>query len=179
MTQKLTLLIDTIKSDPFGTAEATNSLILQYLTNLIQTLEADTVSYVTQPEVLPVAAIIAGTTIGVIVGNIISWILSEEGGALPSRYDPKAIAAFFKKRPLDVLVRFSRISAEASIFYARVYLDKIQGKTAENERKRARQLVEMIARLGPTAIKVGLSVYLFVPCRPIFNLLRLFCCTLV
>lgn len=77
-----------------------------------------------------------------------------EGHDLPLRYDPEIIATYFKKRPMDVLIRSAKIMLECSSLTFNILWDKYVGRDQKMEKIRARQLVELIARLGPTAIKV-------------------------
>ncbi|BBN18853.1 aarF domain-containing kinase [Marchantia polymorpha subsp. ruderalis] len=78
-----------------------------------------------------------------------------EGEDIPLRYDPRSIATFFKKRPADVLVRSVQIMTQCSSLSISIILDLTLNRYSENEKLRARQLVDLIARLGPTAIKIG------------------------
>lgn len=77
-----------------------------------------------------------------------------EGHDLPLRYDPEIIATYFKKRPMDVLMRSAKIMLECSSLTFNILWDKYVGRDQKMEKIRARQLVELITRLGPTAIKV-------------------------
>lgn len=77
------------------------------------------------------------------------------GDELPLRYDPDAIAAYFRRRPLPVIARSLRILAECSVLVAQIYIDRARGRARENELLRAKQMVDLITSLGPTAIKVG------------------------
>ncbi|KAG0584530.1 hypothetical protein KC19_3G215800 [Ceratodon purpureus] len=78
-----------------------------------------------------------------------------EGQDLPLRYDAGTIGAYFRKRPLDIFLRSVRILFSCSTLVFNILLDKYVGRDQELERLRATQMVELIAGLGPTAIKIG------------------------
>lgn len=78
----------------------------------------------------------------------------SEGRDLPLRYDADLIAAYFKKRPMDIMTRSTKIMFECSNLTFNILWDKYVGREREMEKFRARQLVELITRLGPTAVKV-------------------------
>ena len=77
-----------------------------------------------------------------------------EGQDLPLRYNADTINAYFKRRPVDIFLRSTRILFSCSTLTVNVLLDKYLGREQELEKLRATQLVQLIARLGPTAIKV-------------------------
>lgn len=79
----------------------------------------------------------------------------EEDDSLPLHYDPKAIMDYYKKRPFLVFSRASFIVLECSLLLVNILMDVSLGKAKENESLRASQLVDLITRLGPTAVKVG------------------------
>ncbi|KAH7278617.1 hypothetical protein KP509_38G049100 [Ceratopteris richardii] len=76
-------------------------------------------------------------------------------GDLPSRYDPDAIESYFSNRQWDVYLRLLQVLYEFSSFAASLFIDKAAGLEKENEKTRARELVSLIAKLGPTSIKIG------------------------
>jgi hypothetical protein len=78
-----------------------------------------------------------------------------EGRDLPLRYDADLIAAYFKKRPMDIMKRSAEIMFECSNLTFNILWDKYVGREREMEKLRARQLVELITKLGPTAVKIG------------------------
>lgn len=80
---------------------------------------------------------------------------SEERDVLPTEYDPETIAAYFRKRPFLAWSRASLILKECSFLLANIALDLSLGRVKENEALRAAQFLELITRLGPTAIKIG------------------------
>ncbi|KAI5068073.1 hypothetical protein GOP47_0016418 [Adiantum capillus-veneris] len=79
----------------------------------------------------------------------------SDGRDLPSRYDPDAIEAYFSDRPADVYLRLLQVVYEFSSFATSLLIDKTMGLDKENEKVRAVELVGLIAKLGPTAIKIG------------------------
>lgn len=78
-----------------------------------------------------------------------------EGRDLPLRYDAVAIAAYFRRRPVDILIRSAQVMFRCSALTASILIDEFVGRKYEKEKLRASQLVELITRLGPTAIKIG------------------------
>ena len=70
-------------------------------------------------------------------------------------YDPAAIAAFYRRRPFQILFRIISIFWISSGFLFGLLWDKITGRQQANERKRAVGLRRMLTRLGPAYIKVG------------------------
>jgi predicted unusual protein kinase regulating ubiquinone biosynthesis (AarF/ABC1/UbiB family) len=74
------------------------------------------------------------------------------------RYDPRAIADYYNKRPWLVIWRAINVVWLFSGFLIGLLLDRSMGYTNENQAQRANQLREIITRLGPTYIKVGQSL---------------------
>eukprot|EP00850_Spirogloea_muscicola_P000970 SM000003S11215 [mRNA] locus=s3:1611199:1615417:+ [translate_table: standard] len=74
---------------------------------------------------------------------------------LPLRYNYEQIAAYFRSRPWEVFFRSAKILLDCSVLTSSILIDRWQGVEARNEPLRARQLVQLITRLGPTAIKLG------------------------
>lgn len=70
-------------------------------------------------------------------------------------YDSDFIMAYYKKRPFSVIGRIFNILWCFLSFIFGLWWDKLWGSIARNERNRARQLRNIITRLGPTYIKVG------------------------
>ncbi|MEM9946648.1 MAG: AarF/ABC1/UbiB kinase family protein [Cyanobacteria bacterium P01_D01_bin.36] len=70
-------------------------------------------------------------------------------------YDPEAIAAFYRKRPFQILFRLIKIFWIALGYLLGLLWDKVTGRQKVNEQKRAEGLREMLTRLGPAYIKVG------------------------
>ncbi len=70
-------------------------------------------------------------------------------------YNPEAIAAHYRRRPLQVWARFVGIFLPLISFFAQIWLDARAGRSAQNEAKRAAQLRTMLTDLGPAYIKIG------------------------
>ncbi|MEO0807653.1 MAG: AarF/UbiB family protein, partial [Cyanobacteria bacterium J06643_4] len=70
-------------------------------------------------------------------------------------YDPDEIAAYYRSRPLQILLRLIKIFWIASGYVFGLLWDKITGRQKVNEQKRAEGLRVMLTRLGPAYIKVG------------------------
>ena len=80
---------------------------------------------------------------------------SYDGRELPLSYDPDAINAYFLRRPGVLLRRAVWAAGQTGGVVWQLVQDALQGGvSAEEERERAKQVVALIARLGPTAIKV-------------------------
>ena len=78
------------------------------------------------------------------------------------RYDPKAIQAYFRQRPLTLLRRGARSGALLGAFGFSLWLDKKllgdepeDAKKAAVDAKRAVQLRDVLISLGPTYVKLG------------------------
>ena len=71
------------------------------------------------------------------------------------RYDPAAIAAHYKKKPLEVLRRIFTVIFPSLSFALGVWWDKKRGVDEKNQQKRAIQLKELLTKLGPAYIKIG------------------------
>ncbi|MGB6014436.1 MAG: AarF/ABC1/UbiB kinase family protein, partial [Nodosilinea sp.] len=70
-------------------------------------------------------------------------------------YDPEAIAAHYRRRPLRVWARFVGIFLPIISFFVKLWLDRRAGRSAQKEALRAVQLREMLTNLGPAYIKIG------------------------
>lgn len=70
-------------------------------------------------------------------------------------YDPVAIAAFYRRRPFQILFRIINIIWISSSFVFGLLWDKLTGRQKANELKRAVGLRRMLTKLGPAYIKVG------------------------
>ncbi|PIG90975.1 AarF/ABC1/UbiB kinase family protein [Gloeocapsopsis sp. IPPAS B-1203] len=71
------------------------------------------------------------------------------------RYDPIAIAEYFRHRPLEVFGRILRVLFPVISFAFGLWWDKQRSRAVKNERRRAIQLRELLTRLGPAYIKIG------------------------
>ena len=71
------------------------------------------------------------------------------------RYDADAIARYYRQFPLLVIRRMLTIVWVLGGFFLRLKLDQWRGVEQANKYKRARELRELLKKLGPTYIKVG------------------------
>lgn len=71
------------------------------------------------------------------------------------RYDPVAIADYYRSRPLQIWGRLLTIIWPFLTFGLSLWWDKQRGKVAKNQRRRAARLREILTALGPAYIKVG------------------------
>ncbi len=70
-------------------------------------------------------------------------------------YDPEAIAAVYRQRPLLVLSRWVRILWPTFWLLFNRWWDNLTGRSKTNQHQRAIALRETLTRLGPAYIKVG------------------------
>ncbi len=70
------------------------------------------------------------------------------------RYDPQAIAAHYRRRPLQVGQRWTQVLAPLMRFLVRRWWHRKTGQTNEQQQQ-AIQLRQMLTRLGPAYIKIG------------------------
>ncbi|CAI7806222.1 unnamed protein product [Closterium sp. NIES-54] len=114
-------------------------------------------SFASKPIVAPTAAAIAAGLAALLVKAVVEAVSDarEKGKEIPSTYDPEAIAAYFKLRPARVVARAVWVAAQCSEVLAGLALDYARGEVKQNEQLRAQQTMELITRLGPTAIKIG------------------------
>eukprot|EP00741_Cyanophora_paradoxa_P009309 tig00000144_g9017.t1 len=80
---------------------------------------------------------------------------TEEECNLPLRYDPDAIARYFRARPAQVASRWRECLVPLLGFAGKLLVDWRTGKWDSNEFKRANELREILTKLGPAFIKVG------------------------
>ena len=71
------------------------------------------------------------------------------------RYNPNAIAAYYRDRPLQVWKRLFSVIWTFLSFGFSVWRDKKTGRTNQNEQRRAIRLREILSQLGPAFIKIG------------------------
>ncbi|MBD2464117.1 AarF/ABC1/UbiB kinase family protein [Oscillatoria sp. FACHB-1407] len=71
------------------------------------------------------------------------------------RYDPVAIADFYRNRPFPVWRRAFIIVWGFLVFGLRLWWDRQTGQIEKNQPRRAQQVREILTRLGPAYIKIG------------------------
>jgi predicted unusual protein kinase regulating ubiquinone biosynthesis (AarF/ABC1/UbiB family) len=71
------------------------------------------------------------------------------------RYDPKAIARYYRYRPWLAWGRALKIIWSFAVFILSLKWDEWQNQVEQNKLKRAAELRQLLTRLGPTFIKVG------------------------
>ncbi|MGL5061499.1 MAG: ABC1 kinase family protein, partial [Microcoleus sp.] len=71
------------------------------------------------------------------------------------RYDPDAIAAQYRRRPLQVWRRLLGVIWTFLSFTLSLWWDGSRGKAAINQKRRAARLREILSQLGPAFIKIG------------------------
>ncbi len=71
------------------------------------------------------------------------------------RYDPVAIADYYRPRPLQVLGRLLNIIWPFVALVTSLWWDRRTGRSVQNQRRRAIRLREILTKLGPAYIKVG------------------------
>ena len=81
--------------------------------------------------------------------------MSQHQLAQIRRYDPEAIASYYRQRPWLVIWRALKIVWLFAGFLLGLQLDQTVGNTEANKYQRANQLREILTQLGPTYIKVG------------------------
>lgn len=81
--------------------------------------------------------------------------MSQHQLAQLRRYDPKAIAQYYKKRPWLAAWRTISVTWMFAWFLLGLKWDEWQNKVEQNKYKRAAELREILTKLGPTFIKVG------------------------
>jgi predicted unusual protein kinase regulating ubiquinone biosynthesis (AarF/ABC1/UbiB family) len=92
---------------------------------------------------------------GVTVTAVPLLLGGGKGDTLPSVYDPAAIAAYYNRRPQQLLARQASLAAQATAFAAGLLADRNTGAWERNAPKRAAELRELIVRQGAAFIKVG------------------------
>lgn len=80
---------------------------------------------------------------------------SEEVYAPLKRYDPAAIARYYRRRPWKSLWRILQIAWTFGSFLLALELDEWTGKAERRKPLRAMQLRQLLTHLGPTFIKIG------------------------
>jgi hypothetical protein len=77
------------------------------------------------------------------------------GGRAFYKYDPAAIARYYDRRPLAVLVRLVEAGLPLGLWAASVLWDKITNRLEQNQALRAKEIREVLSRTGPTTVKFG------------------------
>ena len=73
----------------------------------------------------------------------------------PLSYDPEAIIAHYKRRPLQVLGRLLMIIGPFVLFFLRVGLNRKGTVSEKRQRRQAERLRRLLTNLGPAYIKIG------------------------
>ncbi|MEL6552934.1 MAG: AarF/ABC1/UbiB kinase family protein [Cyanobacteria bacterium J06621_11] len=76
-------------------------------------------------------------------------------GSASNRYDWRAIAKHYRRRPLIVIWRTLAVSWMLGNFALGLLFDHLFGRTVANQDRRAIRLRQILTKLGPTFIKVG------------------------
>ena len=71
------------------------------------------------------------------------------------RYEPDAIARYYRRRPWQLLWRLLQVCWCLGSFVVALQLDRWQGQTEANLERRAVHLRRSLIQLGPTFIKIG------------------------
>jgi predicted unusual protein kinase regulating ubiquinone biosynthesis (AarF/ABC1/UbiB family) len=74
---------------------------------------------------------------------------------IPKRYNPEAIARYYRFRPWKTIWRSFQVAAMFGWFVGGLKLDRWTGQTEANVPRRAMQLRKLLTNLGPTFIKIG------------------------
>ncbi|HIK32813.1 MAG TPA: AarF/ABC1/UbiB kinase family protein [Oscillatoriales cyanobacterium M59_W2019_021] len=81
--------------------------------------------------------------------------IASDADSTALRYDPAAIAAYYRRRPAEVYGRFLGIVLPLAHFFLSLWWDRQRNRVKANEGRRAVQLRELLTRLGPAYIKIG------------------------
>ncbi len=76
-----------------------------------------------------------------------------EASTAAAHYDPEAITAFYRRRPGEVVRRALQICWPVLVFLTSLWWDGRTGRQCQAQR--ARELKDLITRLGPAYIKIG------------------------
>ena len=71
------------------------------------------------------------------------------------RYNPETNNARYRRRPFTVFARFIAIMFPLTSFAIGVWWDSFTGNSITKQKKRARQLIRILTKLGPAYIKIG------------------------
>lgn len=70
-------------------------------------------------------------------------------------YDPAVINAYYRRRPVQVALRFLNIVWPFVLFYLQLWWDRRTNQAQKNQSRRAAQLRILLTNLGPAYIKIG------------------------
>lgn len=74
-------------------------------------------------------------------------------------YNPDVARVYYSKHPFLVLRRFLQILRVSNNFLLKIFIDtKIKNTEKLNRSERAKELLELIQNIGPTAIKIGQAI---------------------
>ncbi|MBW4479031.1 MAG: AarF/ABC1/UbiB kinase family protein [Tolypothrix brevis GSE-NOS-MK-07-07A] len=116
-------------------------------------MNAKTISPTDRPIDVEVVSI-DGALVPVVTPSVPHIAIAPEQKA-ELRYDPIALAAYYKKRPLQVLQRIFKVLAPSLSFAFGLWFDSKRGVVVKNDQRRASQLRELLTGLGPAYIKIG------------------------
>jgi predicted unusual protein kinase regulating ubiquinone biosynthesis (AarF/ABC1/UbiB family) len=85
----------------------------------------------------------------------LSDVIASDAPDEEIRYDPDAIADYYRGQWWLVIRRIFAIVLPFVSFGLGLWWDRLRGRAIENQRRRAVQLREMLTQLGPAYIKVG------------------------
>ncbi|MEM9507939.1 MAG: AarF/ABC1/UbiB kinase family protein, partial [Cyanobacteria bacterium P01_E01_bin.35] len=71
------------------------------------------------------------------------------------RYNPETNNARYRYRPVAVILRLISILLPLSNFALGAWWDNVTGNSIPKQKKRARQLIRILTKLGPAYIKIG------------------------
>ena len=78
-----------------------------------------------------------------------------DADGIPLRYDPKAIAEYYRGHYWEVIKRAISVFLPLFAYLFGIWLDSTQGKKISEQRIRAVQLRDLLTELGPAFIKIG------------------------
>lgn len=81
--------------------------------------------------------------------------IESDADSTALRYEPEAIAAYYRRRPFEVYGRFLAIVSPLISFFLGLWWDRKRNRVKANEGRRAIQLRDLLTRLGPAYIKIG------------------------
>ncbi|MGI2905438.1 ABC1 kinase family protein [Tolypothrix sp. VBCCA 56010] len=116
-------------------------------------MSAKTISPTDQP--IDVEVVPENSALVPVVTPSVSQIAIAPEAKPELRYEPIALAAYYKRRPLQVLRRIFTILTPTLSFAFGLWLDSKRGIVVKNDQRRAVQLRQLLTRLGPAYIKIG------------------------